>query len=220
MAKDSGPRVDAPERARIAELLFEQARLQWQDQVSYAETIRDKRRLYATFVALVAGLGLFRIQWFRGATEVPVVSGWAWQVLVGLLTGALLLLGGSVYYLFTERSVVRLRVAGASRRRGLRWVRRPAFVRGQLVRALRAARGRGRAVDALDFDMRTAEEVLELGLEEAWLWRTFMLKLAHDELVRANVRVNRRVARGVLLMAVAYGFLAGALWWYMIVSGG
>ena len=79
----------------------------WEDEVRHADTLRDRRKVYATLLALVAGLGVFRLSWTRSPDEVPAIDVWWLDVLVRvLLSTTLAFFVPAAYFLFTERSIV------------------------------------------------------------------------------------------------------------------
>lgn len=55
---------------------YEISMLRWQDEIEYAETLRERRKLYTTLLILIVGLGVFRIELYGDPSDLRVVPGW------------------------------------------------------------------------------------------------------------------------------------------------
>lgn len=75
----------------------------WKDQVAFAETLVEKRKTLSSMLAIVVGLGVFRIQFTQKADEVPAVSGIALALVQWVLLAALLAFMIGAYFLYTQR---------------------------------------------------------------------------------------------------------------------
>ena len=199
--------------AESAQHAFEQTRMLWDDQASYAEVLREKRRTYSTGLVLVAGLGLFRLSWYRSAGDVPLMEPGPAIVLKLLLFFALLGFLGSAYFLYTERPV-----ASAVLGRLWPWG-------GRRLLTIRAALGLvdpdgeqsgARAIAALELDNRRVRQIARAPLWQVWIYREARLRLAYERLLASNRRVNGRIRLGVIFMGFGYAVVMVVFLVYLV----
>lgn len=104
---DTGPNdAEATNALEVAKIQKERLLLAWNDQVGQAQTLNEKRKTILTIGAALAGLGLFRIDLFRGATDKVMASGWSLGVILGCSTLALICFGVAIFLTMTERPIV------------------------------------------------------------------------------------------------------------------
>lgn len=182
----------------------------WEDQVDYAQTLRVKRQTYSTALVVVAGLGLFKLEWFRHRDSVPTLGVAGQWVVVGLLVVALIAFFFGAYALFTERAILRPRLA---RMIGLGdaakgWLPRFGWsVEGEDSLVKRDSLSE-RAIAALTLSAEEQELVTDASPEDGWRVRTQRLRLAYERLTLANRRVGQRINLGLLFIFVRYFVVA------------
>ncbi len=174
---DTNP--DKPDKAINARLVYEHWLLLWHDEVAFASAIRTKRKTYSLGLALFAGLGFFKVEWYKPA-EFEAVLGLTWtgvsiRILLFLALISILI---SAYRLFTERGVEK----------------NPSV----------AEPSHGRANTALMLSSDTVKQCMEAPEHEVWLIRIASLKQGYERLVEANQRVNLRIKSGLFWMFLAY----------------
>mgnify|MGYP000876573951 CR=1 FL=1 len=198
-----------------ADRVFKSARMVWDDAVAYAESLRDRRRLFTTALTIVAGIGIFRLGWFRSDRDVPAIPDislrYAIKVTATLSIGLVI---PAIIYIYSERPTVR---------RIIRWVwikgtpvrgiaygvldRRPTtrrLCRRQRacwrckLRRLKTREPHGRAIAAF---LPNAEERTRLAAAPLHLVirsETERLIVAYSILVASNRRVRYRLAQGAI----------------------
>lgn len=160
-------------------LLHEQAEFLLRDEIAYAANLRDNRRTVSTLLALVVGIGVFKVDFFRPSTHTLVLDE-TWFLLIRVLfLGAVLLVLVGAYFIYTERPIVRDLGASTSRPGGALAV---LFLREEILD---------------QFVARPADEV--------WRMKTGGLRLAYTRLRDANRRVRRRLALGTMLGLLGLG---------------
>gem|GEM_PF-2449159 len=164
-------------------------------------------------IALLLGLGVFRLSWYRNAREVPAIPvEWVADTLKGAVAAALVLLLMAAWSIFTERKRARPWLAAI--------IPLP-FARLECCKPDGDATDRkGRASAALDITPDRGEEFLAVSHDRAVLRRAWMLRVAYARLSKANERVNRRIGRGVSLMGASFLVLAVVIVWYSFAAGG
>ena len=90
-----------------ATLVFEHVKCLWDDQVDLAQTLMEKRKTISTTLAIVVGLGFFRVQFSQNANDVPSLQAEALLTVQILLTCAIVAIMCGAYLLFTQRPNVR-----------------------------------------------------------------------------------------------------------------
>lgn len=203
------PPVIAPEVTRIenAQRLYEVFRMLWDDPVAYADTLRDKRKLYSAGIAVLFGFGTFRLAWYRNLNEVPIVQNW---LVFGLLQFLLILVMAvalaAAYFLYAEGSIIRL--WAAHRFRSLRLHERWPFRQFQSTWGSMADHDdRGRAISAIDMGVAESERWIDAPQDEVWTDRAWKLRDAYEDLLTANNRVNARIKTSVALLVTSYAIL-------------
>jgi hypothetical protein len=211
--RDAEPLFDEAEaedvdRIASAQQVFENFKMMWDDEVGRAESIRDKRKLYATGIALLLGVGVIRISWYRSTRDVAAISdpNTAFYIKM-VLAAAVAVLLVSAYRMFTERRLFR---PGACRIL-------PFLARWPLLGPDPDVQERqGRAIVALDMSLEEAEDQLRTSPELVWLGRAFRVRKAYGILVKANDRVNQRINDGVILLGISFLLLSVAIVWYSL----
>jgi hypothetical protein len=203
--------VIAAENARLA---FEQTLLLWEDEVAYAETLRDKRKTYSTGLVILAGLGIFRLAWTRKPDEVPAIDSDATRLILKcVLTFALGCFLLSAYFLFSERPVVSKVACGACppigrgigrRKRALGF--KDVIAVPELAQSFPKHHGAARR--ELELSRQALALIQSASTVEVWSYRQRQLRKAYDWLALANSRVNHRMGMGVLSMLAGYFVLA------------
>jgi hypothetical protein len=208
--------------AENARLAHEQTVLLWEDEVAFAETLRDKRRTYSTGLVILVGLGVFRLAWTKDPSHVPALDSWAVrQVLKGIVGLALLCFLASAYFMYSERPTVSAAIAarwgwmgkvmgGIKKALGFR----DEIARPEMGAALKGLGGRGPARLALTLRQERLEQIREAPTSAVWRYRQWKLALACQRLAMANSRVNHRIEFGVLAMLAGYVLLAAAFMVY------
>lgn len=62
---------------KAAESVLEHVRMLWDDQVALAESLVEKRKALSSMLAIIVGLGVFRIQFTQKADEKLIIEGQA-----------------------------------------------------------------------------------------------------------------------------------------------
>ncbi|MFA6043568.1 MAG: hypothetical protein WC718_01165 [Phycisphaerales bacterium] len=203
------PPVIAPELTRIenAQRLYEVFRMLWDDQVAYADTLRDKRKLYSAGIAVLFGFGTFRLAWYRNLNEVPIVRDWlVFGLLQFLLVLVMAIALAAAYFLYTEGSMIRL--WAARRFPALRLHERWPFRQFQSTWGSMADHDdRGRAISAIDMGVAESERWIDAPQDEVWTDRAWKLRDAYEDLLTANNRVNARIKTSVALLVTSYAIL-------------
>lgn len=193
---------------------LEQIELLWNDQVRFADELRDKRRTYTAVLVLLGGLGVFRISPFRDPVAVPVLSPELNRVVAVIVGLALSLFLIGAYLLYTDRSKIRVSFVNsiehsASRRQFRRWmILWTGLTPDQFRAKSRGHRFRtvgGRASDLAKIspdDLRG--DFLNAPMQDAVIHRAVLLQVAYEKLAKANNRVNRRIEASVILFGAGY----------------
>lgn len=79
----------------------------WNDQEEFARGLVERRKVLSAVLAVIVGLGIFRVDLYRTPTEVAVVGDTMLVVVKGLITVSLLGFGLGGYLLFTHKSTAR-----------------------------------------------------------------------------------------------------------------
>lgn len=96
-----------PQISKSAQLVCEHVAALWDDQVTLAGTLIEKRKNLSTMVAVLVGLGVFRFQIWRRSSEIIIVSPEGLLILKVTTALALLAFAGGLYFLYTQRPYVR-----------------------------------------------------------------------------------------------------------------
>jgi hypothetical protein len=235
-APQSSPSVSEPEQAsqvdrvQNAKEVHEQYWVVWQDQVEFAETLREKRKLYSAAIALVAALGVFRLSWTRNINEVPAIQHATVEFsLKAILAGALVILLIGAHKLYTERAYFSPRIERflpqwlirrLRRHLGSLWDGRAeqGLPHSDAAETVANPESDGRAISELVLSREEANEWLELSAERIWIEKAFRVRKAYLRLRQSNDRVKRRIQVGVALLGFSYVLLALVLVAYALSS--
>lgn len=218
------------DRLQNAKEVHEQYWVVWQDQVEFAETLREKRKLYSAAIAIVAALGVFRLSWTRNINEVPAILHAEVEFALKIvLAGALAVLLVGAHKLYTERAYFSPRierhlplwlVRGLRHYLGSLWggrvEQRPPDDDFTETTASREADER--AISELVLSREEANDWLELSAERIWIEKAFRVRNAYLRLRQSNDRVKRRIQVGVALLGFSYLLLALVLVAYALSS--
>jgi hypothetical protein len=139
-------------------------------ELSVRANLRETRKTISAILALIIGIGFFRVDIHRRPDEVTVVPFAALCFIRGFFTLALILMVPGVWYLFTERGV-----------------------KHETERAANT----GSALSELTVPDDLLARLAGMDKAQAMWIRTKALRLAYERLVEANARVRRRVYVGL-----------------------
>ena len=163
--------------------VLEQTLFLLNDEISYSETLRSSRNTIASLLAVLLGLGIFKVELWGAPGEVRKVDSGSLLVIRACLTGAVLCSLVGVLYLFTERPGR----AAVSKEENENPVLKPAnFQRNESSAAM--------AVMFLKPKFRKRIEEMPPNL--AIKVRTRIAEIAYDRLSRKNRRVRYRIELG------------------------
>ncbi|MCL4741490.1 MAG: hypothetical protein KJZ54_04730 [Phycisphaerales bacterium] len=226
MAEPRSPKPDggdADDALDTAHQVYQHVRLLWEEEAAFAKDLVDKRKTFSTILTILVGLGLFRVQLYRRADEVMVLGPCAALAIKILSVIALVFFALGVWWLYTQRPVVR-----GGCRRAWHEVRRWGRYLWQLARSGdNEERGRtkpdslppdpwprGRAIEAvLPEDEELADWFVLTPLQTAQS-RTAQLREAYRSLRVQNQRVYARLraalaslmAGFLLVLAILFGY--------------
>lgn len=164
---------EAPDAAmRAAELLHDQAEYLLNDELGYASSLRDARRTLSTVIAVIVGIGVFRIELSRPENHVPTIPPWAEGLVRLMFILALLAILFGAYYIHTERALHREFASLKSQKRS------------------------GGALSVLYLRQEVFERFLTLPPLDVIKMKAEGLRLAYSRLRDANRRVRARLAIG------------------------
>ncbi len=170
----------------------------------YADTLRSRRNLFTTGLALVAGLGVFRLDPLISPDQVFAVPDPRVRLALNLIIlVALVLFVLGAYTLYTRGRPSKDELVSMSKATGvpledLRRVRIP------------------RASDYLAFTQEEEEALIASEGATCWLIRTRKLQNAIDGLAASNARVSNRIAKAGVLIASGYLALVLAVITYSV----
>lgn len=198
----------------VAEQTLDHVRMLWDDAVGYAETLREKRKLYSTGIALILGIGVFRVSWYRSVRDVSAIADPTIELCIKLLvTVALTMLGIAAWHMFTERPVFRRWAVRRIARMNFRAARIAA--RSRLLAWNRFdTRRHQRASTHMDIPSDVMDRLEEFSPGQLMRIRAERIRTAYARLVQANDRVNRRIMRGVVWMGLSFAVFGIAAVWY------
>ncbi|TVQ50292.1 MAG: hypothetical protein EA377_14445, partial [Phycisphaerales bacterium] len=204
---------------KTALLIDERQRMLWDDAVQYASALREYRKVVASLLLVLIGIGIFRIELFRPPGEELAIDAQSlfWiKVLFSVVIACFIL---SAYFMFTERREIRprlgelLHIVGARLRGRPRVPRNAARICFRLRRRLRGDPSElsGRAISELELSSDEAEiEALYQSDPTATLReRTEALTWAYDRLVESNRRVRKRLGLSTFLLFLAFTLVFG-----------
>lgn len=216
------------DQAETAESVFQHVKMLWDDQVSLAETIRDKRRVTTTLLAVLLGLGIFRLDLTASPDQVLVVRGWTLWSIRTCVIGAMLSFVVGSYFLFTERPVLRvplLWLMGFGSR-CWRWLylkaRAPTIEEADAVRFPRPPATQWPSSRAIHGLLADAEDLTDWLIEEPTIvkWkRAERLREAYKLLRTANRRVRSRITLSMFWVFLGYVLVFCAMAAYILGVG-
>lgn len=159
------------DKAKSCELLHDQALYLLDDEVHYATSLRENRRTLATLLALVVGVGIFKVDFYRPPGHILAVPELAFWVIRGLFICAIIAFLVAAYFIYTERAI--MKEFGKKRTGG--------------------------ALSVLSIQDRFILEFAEKPAHEVWMMKTEGLRLAYYRLQESNRRVRRRLAEGTIV---------------------
>ncbi len=200
---------------RSDEHVYEQIRMLWDDQVAYAESLREGRKTMSSLLLVMVGIGIFRMELFRepGST-VPTVSEGALLGIRVCFTVAIMSFLLAAYFMFTERAqhVERWLGYGLTNvwrraRYAVHWAR--ASTPADLSRLRDLERPTpppftGRAISSLELDSEEIDDLFIKHPTEVRRDQINRLRIAYEHLATANLRVRSRLGRGGFFLAIAY----------------
>ena len=190
--------------------LFEHAKFVWDEEIAYAETLRTRRNLYGTGLALVAGLGIFRLDPLISEDQVFVVSAPGWRAFILILIFFSLfvfLMGG--FRLYTSGSPTAQETAILEK---LKLVPTSRSKRG---RPLPKRRRVPRASSLLVLRSDVEEALLVADTATAKVIRAKNLQIATRLLRESNRRVSNRIRSAGLYIGLGYTSLVIAVAVYL-----
>ncbi|MFM9957685.1 MAG: hypothetical protein ACKVZJ_06395 [Phycisphaerales bacterium] len=168
---------------KSAQSLHDQALFLLEDEISYANALRESRKTATTLIALMVGVGIFKLDLYRDPGQelaVPPVAWW-WiracfcSALLGVLLGA--------YFIYTERG----------------WDR-------EFSQTSDGGK-KGGALSILFLSPTVLKEYHEKGPIEVMRMRTDGIRFAYSRLRDANRRVRKRIAIGTMLVILSLAFV-------------
>lgn len=200
---------------RSDEHVYEQIRMLWDDQVAYAQSLREGRRTMSSLLLVIVGIGIFRMELFRAPeATVPTVGEGALLGIRVCFTVAIVCFLLAAYFMYTERAQIMERWSERAltelRRRvryAMYWARASTPADLGRLRELKKpipAPFTGRAISSLEL---TSEEVDDLFIKHPTDVRRDQinrLRIAYEHLAAANLRVRSRLGRGGFFVAIAY----------------
>ncbi len=213
MGGDSVSEAAAPKQDKAtAVLVYEQVKMQWDDQVEYAETLRDRRKTGSSLLAVLVGIGIVRFQLYVKKDETLVLAGAGLYLLRVLMTMSSSCFIFGAYFLFVERSICRRRtwqLADWILRRityfyRLARVLDPAETAAITVKPTKVPPQRERASKILvpdDEELEKWEAVSEVEVIQERTWR---LQQAYRSLEGQNRTVSGRIRNGVIILFAGF----------------
>lgn len=212
---------------KAAESVLEHVRMLWDDQVALAESLVEKRKALSSMLAIIVGLGVFRIQFTQKADEKLIIEGQALSCVQWCLICALsaFLVGG--YFLYTQRPAIRRCCLWACDG-GWRWCKY----------LYRLARLDPNSPERVEIDPPTPPKwptgraisllLTEGELLDDWMYmehlyvvqsRAERLREAYESLTRQNRRVANRLKNALICLFFGYSFVFVALGRYILAIG-
>ena len=197
------------EQLESSKLVLEQAQFLLEDEIGYATALRTQRRTLSGLLAIVIGLGVFRIDLYGSPDDVPLLPSWSILFIRILLVVAVFFILWGTWSLYSERPVSH--DGSAAPREG-------DPERPSRVPLLEEGKGSA-ALCVLDLDRkyrRTLEKARPLDTVRA---RTLILGVAYDRLATANRRIRYRIQKGKVRLFVSMILLLGAFLLYSWTLG-
>lgn len=215
------------EQIKAAEATYEHVRMLWDNQVDCAKDLTEKRKNLSAMMAILLGLGLFRLQLFRRQDEVLAVPGWAASCVLASSVLAMLAFTIGGYLLYTQRPNCRrsmLWLYWEARR----WV-------AYLIKLARANKDSPAATlgphpptlwpagRVLDLTLPDDEDLNDWFLQPPLVviqTRTQRLRNAYITLRARNNRVAKRLREALFFLFAGFFMVFVALGMYLLAVGG
>ncbi len=192
-AKQTDPTEPMPAESDAIKLLHEQAQYLLDDELEYAKSLKENRRTIATLLALIVGVGIYKIEFYRPMNQELIVAPWAvWTIRVLFLAAIALVLIGA-YFIYTERGIL------------------DEFSNGK--------KSKGGALSVLYLREEVLKDFAKKPISEVWEMKTVGLRLAYKRLMEANRRVRKRLARGTFLGLIGMAFILAGFGVYTLSTG-
>lgn len=205
----------------------------WQDQVEHAQSLRDRRKIYAGLLTVLVGFGFFRVQLFRSKDAVPTVDPGSLVAIKWIATFSLVCLLIGAYWLFTERAQIR-RLLKSCKVRLPGWT--PKILKEatrigwhpeehadniQQVKQLGIGEGTAqtRAITVMAVPDKTVRQFVKAPRSEAVRARIQLTRLAYGRLVIANKRVSDRIDVAIAWLGLTFLGIVSALIVYTLSAG-
>lgn len=180
------PTLTQEELLKSADSLHSQALFLLEDEIAYASSLRDSRKTAATLIALLVGVGIFKIDVFRQPGQELAIEAWAWWVIRLLVTAAIGFMLAGTYHIYTERGLSK-EFEGP----------------GEVPK-------KGAALSILLLPQAVLQEYQEKSPLDVMRMRTDGIRVAYSRLRDSNRRVRKRIALGVVLVILGLALvLAG-----------
>ncbi|MBO6740281.1 MAG: hypothetical protein JJ916_10510 [Phycisphaerales bacterium] len=153
------------------------SQLRWDDEVEYAETLRDRRKMYTTLLALIVGLGVFKIELYADPKFIQVKPDITIGFVKTFIFFAVICLITSVHYLFKGGTI--RKASGYTKTRASEY----ADISNDEVKALHQG---------------------EIHPESALMLKTQLRRLATYELAQANRTVSEHLKMGAFWLGATF----------------
>lgn len=193
--------------------VFDHVKLIWDDQVDYAATLREKRRNTSTLLAILIGLGVFRLEIHQKPAGALIMTGMQLSLFRWALLVAVICFAFGIYFLYTERPNAR-RLVHWILHTAIRWAHylfRKAFAASTHERASVKREAppespwpTGRAIAAMLRDDEHLQDWFQLSEDSLIRTRTERLRAAYLRLVAQNKRVAVRLRASVVCLLLGY----------------
>lgn len=196
----------------------------WEDQVEFAKTLVERRRVLSTVLAVIVGLGIFRIDLFRSSGDKLVVCEESLLAIRASLTLSCLFFGLGGYLLFSQNSTGRRFVVWGFRSvkayfsmiyRKSRAPSREEQDKQKMELVEFPSTKISRASVAMWASPETSEEWASLDERSAKIVRLERLRAASLELGRRNERVAGRLRESLICLCLGFFFVFVALLSYL-----
>lgn len=181
---------------------FDHVKMLWDDQVTYSDTLNNKRRTLSTLILILIGLGAIKFD--LDATHAQMTR-WIWVPFrLSLAVAAVSFLGGVVSLYFEAQHLLDIRNLKA----------RVGQFAQKFDSSLPTApfeRRRRRAIARLMSEHEGPEDWMQLTEEQSIFSRTGRLYQAYDELGIRNDNINRRLQIGVWFLGIGCFFVVVAV---------
>ncbi len=191
--------------------IFEQVKTLWDDQADLAETLRNRRKVLSSLLAVLLGLGLFKLEFWAPEGRTAIIDGRSVPFFRWLIVSAICLFTLAVYFLHTQRPTLR-RIAYAiwhclKRRTKWLYLKARAPERSQEIKVDPPPKPRwpeGRSLSTVLPDNEDLEDWCSMAPIELIFMRAERLRAAYDDLRSKNLRVSRRLKEGIFCTILGF----------------